>query len=371
MTSVVARFAGLVGVIALASGCATPLATAARPVVTAGSCRLLIDHAPAVDSPRVPSLAWYGADPDSATAHAESCATVGPGFHEGDRAAGGSRPVPFEDLAVVSWNVHVGGGDLVGLVTALRTGRFTSGRPVRHFVLLVQEAYRAGHDVPEAIAGVDVPGRIAPGDAEGKRIDVRAAARAAGLHVFYVPLMRNGAEPGTQAEDRGNAILSTLPLTDLTAIELPYARQRRVAAAATIAGIDEAGALWRLRVVSAHLDATAGAESLWLFSSGLRERQAAHLLAALGDGMPTIVGADLNTWAGGPREPAVTVLQRAFPDTAVPAQPTFRLGWTLDYVFTRLPPDWRSDRAVVGDRFGSDHHPIVATLRPQAGTLTP
>ena len=45
--------------------------------------------------------------------------------------------------------------------------------------------------------------------------------------------MRNGRPPQTD-EDRGNAILSTEPLADLTAIELPFEQQRRVAVAATL-----------------------------------------------------------------------------------------------------------------------------------------
>ena len=38
----------------------------------------------------------------------------------------------------------------------------------------------------------------------------------------------------TRPEDRGNAILSTLPLHDYAGIELPLERQRRVALAATV-----------------------------------------------------------------------------------------------------------------------------------------
>ena len=61
-------------------------------------------------------------------------------------------------------------------------------------------------------------------------MDVRDIAERFGLSVAYVPSMRNG--PATrldEREDRGNAILSTEPLIDVKAIELPFGKQRRVA----------------------------------------------------------------------------------------------------------------------------------------------
>ena len=52
--------------------------------------------------------------------------------------------------------------------------------------------------------------------------------------MLYAPSMRNGESAGG-GEDRGNAIVSTLPLADPTVIELPLERQRRVVVAASIA----------------------------------------------------------------------------------------------------------------------------------------
>src|SRR5262245_38393304 len=43
-----------------------------------------------------------------------------------------------DSFAVVSWNVHVGGGDVDRFVTDLRAGRLTKGRPISQFVLLLQ-----------------------------------------------------------------------------------------------------------------------------------------------------------------------------------------------------------------------------------------
>lgn len=270
-----------------------------------------------------------------------------------------------DDLVVASWNVHVGGGDLRALAADLRAGRLTDGVPPRDFIILVQEAFRAGAAVPQSVpSGASVPARIEARTAAGSRDDVIAAAADLGLAVFYAPSMRNGWDTGTRAEDRGNAILSTVPLTQLTAIELPYVRQRRVAAAATINGQGSDGRPWRLRVVSLHLDASAGAKQLWLLSSALREQQASYVVDVLDDEeLPTVVGSDLNTWAGGRREPAYALMRREFPKTVAAAGTTFGKWLTLDYLFFRLPSSWDGESRAETADFGSDHRPVIGRIR--------
>src|SRR5205085_9937427 len=66
-----------------------------------------------------------------------------------------SRPPGLETTAVpvvISWNTHVGAGDVDTLVADLRSGTLT-GHPVSSFVLLLQEAYRSGADVPSKSSG--------------------------------------------------------------------------------------------------------------------------------------------------------------------------------------------------------------------------
>ena len=90
--------------------------------------------------------------------------------------------------------------------------------------------------------------------------------------------MRNGTT--AVAEDRGTAILSTMPLADLQAIELPFERQRRVALAATVGGATPSGDVWHLRLAAVHMDT-----SLALTRGGpvvARRRQAEALVEALG-----------------------------------------------------------------------------------------
>jgi endonuclease/exonuclease/phosphatase family metal-dependent hydrolase len=328
------------------------------------SCRALVAGP---GRPIAGDLTWIDVDErEGREALAAWCQTVGPAVYaEPDSRT--PEDTGIESLAVVSWNTHVGGADLPTFVGALRSGTLTNGRPPHDFVLLLQEAFRAGSDVPDRYdPGAGVPGRITEMPPNGRREDVVRAARDLGLFVFYVPSMRNGRETGQQAEDRGNAILSTKPLSALTAIELPFDHQRRVAITAVLDGADADGRCWRLRVGSTHLDARAGVSRLWAFASGRRGRQAKHLAQVLDDGVPTVLGSDLNTWAGASSEPAYVRLSQVFPDTTSPGYgATFKLGLQLDYMFFRLPEPWRRDAARrVDERFGSDHHPLVAWVFP-------
>jgi endonuclease/exonuclease/phosphatase family metal-dependent hydrolase len=270
-------------------------------------------------------------------------------------------------LVVVTWNVHVGGGNVPGLVDDLRAGRLTHGQPVEHFVLLLQEAHRGGLDVPGG-ARVAVPRRITGVPRDAPRMDIVETAARLGLELFYVPSMANGNgyEPG-QAEDRGNAILSTLPLTGAAAIELPYEAQRRVAAVATVNGMTASGVPWHLRVVSVHLDHRSRG-LLQSLGSG-RVRQARALVSALGSEGPVAVGGDLNTWSLGFLEDAAEVLEEHFPlPVHRPQEPTFATrsglgGIRLDHLMFRLPPEHEVGTRRLADVRGSDHHPLLGLVR--------
>ena len=90
--------------------------------------------------------------------------------------------------------------------------------------------------------------------------------------------MRNG-EPGVTSEDRGNAILSTLPLSDLTAIELPLERQRRVALARDGDRDAPGGAATPLRLICTHFTNMV-MHHFWVLSESGRLRQARALAQA-------------------------------------------------------------------------------------------
>jgi len=297
---------------------------------------------------------WFGpGDPQDEAPLARWRSAVGPPLiREGENPS----DTPSDELTVVSWNTAVGAGDL---------RRFITGLPrSKPFVLLLQEVYRGGDAVPGVLPrDAAYAGRLGgrPGDSRYEQIEPTASAF--GLSLFYVPSMRNGG-PDSR-EDRGNAILSTLPLSDLAAYELPFERQRRVALAATINGITTTGKHWHLRIVDAHLDNTFSPRRLWLASEYGRTRQARSLVATLDTGEPLILGGDFNTWSGFSDQAYIT-LARQFPAVAASdRRPTFRGVLRLDHLFFRLDPGWSATFRRADNRFRSDHYPLIATVRFQ------
>jgi endonuclease/exonuclease/phosphatase family metal-dependent hydrolase len=276
-----------------------------------------------------------------------------------------STAVASDRVIVVNWNIHVGGGDIARLFADLRRD---AGVDVP-IVFLLQEAYRDGPEVPHVLDGAASFASLIRGlGPTGGREEIESVAAGLGLHAYYVPSMRNGG-PLTSAEDRGNAILSTLPLTDLEAIELPFERQRRVAVAATVNGVTSGGAPWRMRVVSAHLDTMSGARRLWIAGSELaRTRQTRGLLSALPNDAPLVLGADMNTLFGF-RDNAYLEAARAFPGTRVTdRRATFNGLFRLDHLFFRLPEGWTGSFRRAERNYGSDHYPLVGAIELKAAT---
>jgi endonuclease/exonuclease/phosphatase family metal-dependent hydrolase len=282
------------------------------------------------------------------------CSGVGtPTRIESTRAA--AEPITGP-LAVVSWNTHVGAGDIDAFVADLRSGRLT-GRPEQDFVLLLQEAYRAGDSVP-ARAAVSWAAAEQPAGA-GRRVEVAAAADRLGLSAVYIPSMRNG-RPGATTEDRGNAILSTRPLSDITAIELPLERQRRVAIAATITVGAHGGAARPVRIVCTHFTNMV-MHHLWLLSESGRLRQARALAQALPADGPLIVGGDFNAWFGfhdAAYRQLASGMSRANPEDRRPTFGPLR----LDHLLFRLPDGWHAQLRRADSKYGSDHYPLVAWI---------
>jgi endonuclease/exonuclease/phosphatase family metal-dependent hydrolase len=258
---------------------------------------------------------------------------TGPAVPEGHRLReerDADRPA---ELIVVSWNTYLGRGDLSGFVSKLTRGAFTDGRPVDSFALLLQEVYRS---------------------------QILAFARERDLHAVYAPSRRRAGE----ADDRGAAILSTLPVSDLLLVELPFEKQRRIALGATIVEGGGSEAPRQIRLVNVHFDTNVGL--LRGGPSAARRRQARALIEALGQWpSPLVVGGDFNTWWGDD-EPAIKELRRAFPDTEpLRTRETWHgpLGTRnkLDYVFAKGLSRPATVRRLVR-RFGSDHWPLLAVV---------
>src|SRR5262249_21635817 len=225
------------------AGCARLQPAANHPVPSTTSCRQTVPSSAAID--------WWSAATDrDRDALARWCDTVGPALFIQWPSL--DPPHVHDSIVIVSWNVHVGAGDVTGLVRALRAGDLTDGVPVKDFVLLLQEAYRRDDAIPARLnSQLPVPSRIAT--RHGRAPDVANLAREGGLSLFYAPSMRNGLVD-TDREDRGNAIASTLPLQEPTLLELPLQHQRRVVAVATVEGRTSAAIPWTLRLADVHLD---------------------------------------------------------------------------------------------------------------------
>ena len=282
-------------------------------------------------------------------------------------AAGDGNIAACNSLVVLNWNVWIGHGRLLNLVNKIRNGDFVAqgANPDLPLVVLVQEAYR---HVPGMAAGLARhAGRIQASRFGQTREDIVETAEALGMNLRYAPSMRNG----RMQSDRGNAILSTLPLEDAHAIELPHLLQRRVAVRARM----RVGA-GQLTVVSAHLDPRGPISHRMLGARG-RSLQAQHLIDALAQD-PVILGADLNIVAGR-REATWRLLHTAGFRTGVPeVLPSWRHtfhgvpGLMIDYLLLRDRNSVVTSASVhrldehPHDQgkfvFGSDHHPLLARI---------
>lgn len=305
-----------------------------------------------------PAVSWMAPEvsADRSSLHSWRRSVGPPVVVAADRAVLG----PADRLVIVNWNMHVGGGDFERLAADVRRQAGDDRVPI---VFLLQEAYREGPEVPTRLDGsASFASLIRTLRPDGSREEIEDVARRLGLNAYYVPSMRNGG-PGISAEDRGNAILSTVSLGELGAIELPFERQRRVAVAATVTGSTTAGARWRLRVVSAHLDNMVGARRLWVAGGEFgRTRQARGLVTALADEKALVLGGDLNTWFGF-QDAAYRTAAAAFPQTHVSdRRPTFHGLLRLDHLFFRLDPGWSARFRRAEHTYGSDHFPLIAEI---------
>jgi endonuclease/exonuclease/phosphatase family metal-dependent hydrolase len=281
------------------------------------------------------------------------CESVGPPVFtvSPERDGGISR------LLVLSWNVHVGGAALEELMAKILGPLSGSDTGL---VILMQEAFRAGADVPDSLPrDLNVPSSIRP---RRPALDIVATAKQLGMSVAYVPSMRNGSATALESrEDRGNAILSTEPLTDIRAIELPFGKQRRVAVAATIT--PRGSTIRALRVITTHFD-----------TNGDRVEQAealARRMESLVD-LPLLVAGDLNSRRGfGDR--SVTAISRRIGLESCGTQRTLRWPWRLDvplffligrvdFMFSTLEAGMTRTCQTLSDNYESDHLPILLDL---------
>ena len=265
----------------------------------------------------------------------------------------------LRDLVVATWNVHGSHGLIAEFIARIRQGEFTSGRRPGGIVCLLQEALRIG-EAPDWQPGMRKSMRIRGTNPKGP--DIVDVARELELGLVFVPSMRNG-KP--QKEERGNAILTNLTFEDPIEFDLPFRRERRVGVGA-IAKLRRGAATIALRFLGVHLDPFDARERGYLLSSPRLEQARAIVdyaktLEAGVDGM--ILGGDLNTLGLQALESAPGLLRAYFPDNELDdKRPTFSHR-RLDWLFFRLPRNLVGDTRRTDSQFGSDHYPLIATVR--------
>jgi endonuclease/exonuclease/phosphatase family metal-dependent hydrolase len=286
--------------------------------------------------PDVSEHAWYLPEAEGGQDRLNDwCRTVGPPVLSPEPTANFGDLASGDTLTVVSWNIDVGGGDVpavleteLGLACDGRSSRLAPGAD--HFVLLVQEAFRRSNDIPETPPGATIPRAVAEGERPGERLDAVEVATRCGLSLVYVAAARNGREPNDgKREDKGVAILSTLPLENVFFIELPYEAARRVAASATVR--DESGR-----------------------SDALDQAEAA------GDPISTLLAGDFNTWSD--RETTLLRLRERFPDSPPPLEEGTHGAFPTDHILFRGGSGGvallENSYARLSESYYSDHHPI-------------
>ena len=317
-------------------------------------------------------IAWKNTVRESdATRLLSWCQAVGPPVYiEQKHQAQNSNNL--DTLVIVSWNVKVGGGDLDIFIKKLLNGEFTTDKSSAHFVLLLQEAFRSGSTVPHVVSAAANSGRsIRPIPPGGVRTDVVAIAKRHGLHLLYIPSMRNGSlSADIPAEDRGNAILSTLPLLAPMAVELPLERQRRVAIIAGVS-VRPASQLSKiLQLINVHLENRTDLSRFYRSFGSARLNQLNALLNAVPPSALSVLAGDFNTWFYGADEPVIKHVEKYYrrfdKELGGPGSVGRPPRWKLDYIFFRLPKNAKLEYRRIANSFGSDHYPLLAKIVVQA-----
>ncbi len=308
------------------------------------------------------------------------CESLGPLVLDTVPTAPFGHLAPGDSLVVAVWNTDAGAGYLnafleaelgvrcEGAVSSLRDG-------TPHFVLLLQEALRRSNEIPDVPKSRVTPPPVKEHTHPGPRLDVVEVARQCGLAYFYAPAARNDyRQRDGKREDKGNAILSTLPLADPIVVELPFEAARRVVPFATVGTVSGDS----LRIASVHLITTPPPWRALVTGGSSRYRQALGLVEAAqrierersacpvgGCPLATIVAGDLNTWST--RETALRYLRLHFSESPPPLAETTRGPFPTDHLLFRRgaggveinPQSYRR----VDDSYYSDHNPIVARFR--------
>ena len=373
---------------AAASACMPGYHTAADPPANRTCAELPTD-------PQGFDVDWYfAAGPGDSKEHERWCKTMGPVEVGEVPAVDFGVFGPDDSLAVVVWNTDAGAGYLQEFLRDELGLDCSSGNPQlergsSHFVLLIQEALRRSNEIPDTPEKLWVtPPPVKENERPGRRLGAPEIARECGLAYIYASASRNGWKPRDgMREDKGNAILSTLPLSDLIVAELPFEAARRVVPMATVHGPGGDS----LRLASVHLITTPPAWRTLKTGNSARLRQSLGLVDALelveaeragcsledvqgagcrvqgaaGYPISTVIAGDLNTWST--RETALRHLVEYFPDSPPLLEEPTRGPFPTDHILFRagqdgvrvLPHTYRR----IDNTYYSDHNAIVAYFK--------
>jgi endonuclease/exonuclease/phosphatase family metal-dependent hydrolase len=169
----------------------------------------------------------------------------------------------------------------------------------------------------------------------------------------------------TLREDKGNAVLSTLPLRRLVAIELPFEAGRKVAVGATVFLTPTDS----LQLVSVHLDVAStlaravSTGNSWRLRQGLGFVEGLQLADSVGSTIATLAAGDFNTWSGD--ETVIRHMYDYFPESPPQGSRRTRGSFPTDYLFFRQAGTTvvlLDGPEILEERYHSDHLPLVATV---------
>jgi endonuclease/exonuclease/phosphatase family metal-dependent hydrolase len=362
---------------AVLSACAT--SADMRPEIGTGWCSdsepLTLTH-DGLRAEEPAEITWIASDHEGAReASAAWCSVVGPPvvIPEPHPVLAGAPTT--DEFVAGAWNIWMGAADVEAFLLDRLGLRCNDGAPVieggfRHFALMLQEVHHQSPLVPDVERGAPVPWGIHPEEGLHEEADIVDIAQRCGLALAYVPSARNGWEGADGlGEDKGNAILSSLPLRDVTAIDLPFEGGRKVAVAASVSPPGTTGET-RLDLTTVHLDVASTLVRTLMTGNQTRIRQARGMLDGLEVGGFTrhaaVVGGDFNTWVS--RDASLKAVADQYPESPPVGPEATRGPFPADHIFFRSGPDGRPTVAAdsyvtVDDDYGSDHKARLLVLQ--------
>jgi endonuclease/exonuclease/phosphatase family metal-dependent hydrolase len=306
----------------------------------------------------------------------EWCRNNGPPVVKAD-PTGDFLSAGTDSIDVLVWNVEAGDGwvrqflkdntdiECAGPNSTIKRGGL-------HFALLTQESLRRSNEIPEGTVPGGLLPRVGGHGHPDPLIGIVEVAAQCGLSIFYLPGSRNGADAfDGLREDKGNAILSTLPLSDFAGIELPFESVRRIATVATATTSNGS----QVRLASVHVITTPPPWRVITTGNSARARQSLGLVDGLQQietvfGEVSVIAAgDLNTFSN--HETSMRKLRKYFADSPPPLGVPTRGPVQADHILLRRSAFVADggDHIIPGsytrveELYFSDHNPVRARLR--------